>query len=304
MTDENPWDAEWAVSESLAERLIHGQFPQLSGEPVRILGHGWDNTVFLVGKKYVFRFPRRSIAVALLETEGRMLPKLAKTVSVPYSKPLFFGEGTSEYPHPFLGYDYLPGSYPVGLTDDQRTRSARTLGTFLKDLHAFPLHTARENGVRRDHRNLTNLASRKEKMTGYLAGLNGRIREEDYRLIANYLEGLAVDRVQPKEVFLHGDLHFKNMLVDDRGQITGVIDWGDINIGHPACDLNIAYCFLPPAARTAFFQAYGEIDEETKLLARLIAVFIPMMILLQAIDDQDEIIAEEAIQNIRRALAD
>jgi aminoglycoside phosphotransferase (APT) family kinase protein len=268
------------------------------------LGHGWDNTVFLVGEKYTFRFPRRSIAVKLLGTEGRMLPKLAEVISVPYSKPLFYGAATSEYPHPFLGYGYLPGRYPVGMTDERRERSARTLAAFLKGLHAFPLHVARENGVLHDQRNLTDIASRKERMIGHLADLKGRIPEDDYLNIANYLEGLAADRVQPKEVLLHGDLHFKNMLVDDNGQISGIIDWGDIQIGHPACDLNIAYSFLPPAARPAFFQAYGEIDEETKLLARLIGVFIPMMILLQAIDDEDPFIAEEAIRNIRRALSD
>ncbi|GIO30958.1 MULTISPECIES: phosphotransferase [Paenibacillus] len=304
MSGSNPWDAEWEVSEVLAKHLVYSQFPQLSQESVRLFGHGWDNTVYLVGDRYVFRFPRRSIAVPLLETEGKLLPMLADRITIPYSKPLFYGAGTSEYPPPFLGYDYLPGTYPIGLTDGQRLSSARTLAKFLKELHAFPVLTARENGAPSDHRNLTDLASRKEKMVRHLADLKGYIRGEDYRLISDYLQQLTTDRVEPKEVFLHGDLHFKNMLVDEKGRISGIIDWGDINIGHPACDLNVAYSFLPPAARTSFFQVYGGIDGETKLLARLIAVFIPMMILHQAVTDRDEAIADEAINNIRRALAD
>lgn len=83
----------------------------------------------------------------------------------------------------------------------------------------------------------------------------------------------------------------------------GIIDWGDMNVGHPACDLSVAYSFLPPRARQSFFAEYGEVDEETKRLARLVAIYIPMLIWLQAIDDQDATIAREAKATIKRALA-
>ncbi|BFT72027.1 hypothetical protein PAENIP36_34690 [Paenibacillus sp. P36] len=45
-------------------------------------------------------------------------------------------------------------------------------------------------------------------------------------------------------------------------------------------------------------------DEETNRLARLIAVYIPMLIWMQAIDDQEAAVAEEAKTIIARALAD
>ncbi|MNH35797.1 hypothetical protein D3C79_965150 [compost metagenome] len=53
-----------------------------------------------------------------------------------------------------------------------------------------------------------------------------------------------------------------------------------------------------------FFETYGGADEETKLLARLIAVYIPILILMQAVDDGNEAIAAEAKSNIMRALSD
>lgn len=53
-----------------------------------------------------------------------------------------------------------------------------------------------------------------------------------------------------------------------------------------------------------FFETYGGADEETKLLARLIAVYIPILILMQAVDDVNEAIAAEAKSNIMRALSD
>jgi aminoglycoside phosphotransferase (APT) family kinase protein len=94
------------------------------------------------------------------------------------------------------------------------------------------------------------------------------------------------------------------MLVDENGRVSGIIDWGDINIGHPACDLNVVYSFLPPDARSNFFKEYGYVDEQTKMLARLIAIYIPILIMMQAIDDKDERLVDEAKANIKRALAD
>ncbi|MGO4109717.1 phosphotransferase [Paenibacillus sp. YAF4_2] len=304
MVSSNQWDAEWEVSEELAHKLINSQFPQLATHSVKKLGHGWDNTVFLVGEEYVFRFPRREVAINRLRMEGKILPKLKDYFSIAYSIPLFFGEGDFNYPAPFLGYHYLSGEFPIGLTDKQRALSATTLAQFLKSLHAFPVQIAQETGVQHDHRNLTDIAMRKEKMYQFITDLTHHFSEEEYHAISNYLEQLRTESVKQKYVFLHGDLHFKNMLVDDNGRVSGIIDWGDINIGHPACDLNVAFSFLPPDARSDFFKEYGDVDEETKILAKFIAIFIPILIMMQAIDDKDEKLVDEAKANIKRALAD
>ncbi|QJD82667.1 phosphotransferase [Cohnella herbarum] len=304
MGSSNQWDAEWEVSDDLAHKLITSQFPQLASKSVKKLGHGWDNTVYLVGTEYVFRFPRREVAIHSLRMEGKILPKLKDYLSIAYSKPIFFGAGNYDFPAPFLGYPYLSGKFPIGLTDKQRKLSASTLAIFLKSLHAFPVQIAQENGVQHDHRNLTDIATRKEKMQKFLSDIALHFSEEEYRALSNYLEQLTTEKVKQKDVFLHGDLHFKNMLVDENGKVSGIIDWGDINIGHPACDLNVVYSFLPPDARSSFFEEYGEVDEETKILARLIAIYIPILIMMQAIDDHDERLIDEAKANIKRALAD
>ena len=51
------------------------------------MGAGWDNTAYLVNGEWVFRFPRRTIAVPLLEAEGRVLPKLAPRLPLSDSAP-------------------------------------------------------------------------------------------------------------------------------------------------------------------------------------------------------------------------
>jgi aminoglycoside phosphotransferase (APT) family kinase protein len=301
----NQWDADWEISDELVQRLIGSQFPELGAGRIKRLGNGWDNAVYLIGAEYVFRFPRRHIAVDLIRMEGRLLPKLADYIAIPYPKPLFYGKETDEYPVPFLGYTYLPGEFPLGVTDGQRATSAAILGRFLKQLHSFPAQLALESGAPHDHRNLRDIAQRQEKMRKFYADLKGHMREEERNAMSEYLNQVVQPEALPqRDVFLHGDLHFKNMLVDERGRVSGIIDWGDMNVGHPACDLSVAYSFLPPQARSEFFAAYGEVDEATKQLARMIAIYIPMLIWMQAIADQDEKVAEEARTTINRALAD
>jgi aminoglycoside phosphotransferase (APT) family kinase protein len=300
----HPWEADWEISEDLVHELIYRQFPQLNAMPIKKIGMGFDNTVYRVGKEFVFRFPRREIAIHGLRLEGKMLPKLEDFITLPYSKPLFYGEGSDKYPVPFLGYTYLPGSFPLGLTDDQRALSTSLLAQFLRKLHAFPLNTAQENEVSYDSRDLLNISFRKEKMLRFLTFLKPHLQSEELRKLSAYLQQLNTDNVKPRNVFLHGDLHFKNIIVNECGQISGIIDWGDMNIGHPACDLSIVYSFLPTRERQPFFEEYGEVDEQTKELARLIAVFIPMLILMQAIDYKEEVIADEAKACIKRALSD
>ncbi|QUL57166.1 phosphotransferase [Paenibacillus tritici] len=300
----NVWDAEWEVNEEQARTLIGRQFPQLSSKQVKRLGWGWDNTVFLIGDEYVFRFPRRTFAVGAIRMEGKLLPKLEAYLTIPYPKPLFYGEASDEYPAPFLGYAHVPGDFPIGLTEERRALSAETLAEFLRRLHEFPVQAALECGVQQDHRNLTDIASRKVKLEGFLSKVVEYLSPEESGVIEAYISRLQKDRVEAVNALLHGDLHFKNMLVNENGIVSGIIDWGDLSVGHPACDLSVAYSFLPPYARGVFFETYGGADEETKLLARLIAVYIPMLILMQAVDDGNEAIAAEAKSNIMRALSD
>lgn len=303
MGNGSQWDADIEVSADEVQQLIYTQFPLLSAMRIQNLGYGWDNNVYLVGEEFIFRFPRRKIAVDSIRLEGRMLKKLEDNITIPYPKPMFYGEGDRDYPFPFLGYTYVPGEFPIGLTNEQRSLSVSLLAQFLRKLHSFPVGIAQDNGVPVDHRKLTEITQRKEKMQKFLSHHAAHLTEEEYRTIAVYLSQLKIERAQPREVFLHGDLHFKNMLVDKEGKLSGIIDWGDMNIGHPACDLNVAYSYLPPEERKAFFKEYGEVNDETKVLARLIAVYIPMLIWMQAIDDNDTTIAEEAKANIMRALA-
>lgn len=62
-------------------------------------------------------------------------------------------------------------------------------------------------------------------------------------------------------VWLHGDLHPRNVLVQD-GALAGLIAWGDVTAGDVATDLACAWMLFAYArARTLFLEAYAPSEQ-------------------------------------------
>src|SRR5262245_40038701 len=131
-----PWAAEHVVDVELARALIEDQFPELVPAKVEPFGVGWDNTAYLVNTKWVFRFPRRSIAAPLIERELALLPAIAPRVTLPIPVPRFAGRPEERFAWPFAGYRVLEGRTASRLSHDLRGRAAEPLGRFLAALHA------------------------------------------------------------------------------------------------------------------------------------------------------------------------
>ncbi|MGH6623752.1 MAG: phosphotransferase, partial [Burkholderiaceae bacterium] len=62
-------------------------------------------------------------------------------------------------------------------------------------------------------------------------------------------------------VWVHGDVSTGNLLVCD-GRLSGVIDFGMLGVGDPACDLSIAWTFFVGESRQAF-RATLPLDADT-----------------------------------------
>jgi aminoglycoside phosphotransferase (APT) family kinase protein len=79
-----------------------------------------------------------------------------------------------------------------------------------------------------------------------------------------------------------------NILLDD-GQVSGVIDWGDINSGDPACDLSAAWMLLPPQwhglLRDAYGQAGGAVSQALWRRARGWALRLSLVFLAHSADN-------------------
>ena len=101
------WSPEHLVDEGLARRLIADQC--LEPATVRLLGEGWDNTVWLVDDRWAFRFPRREIAIPGVRRELAVLGEIAAQVPLPVPVPEWVGVPSSEFPWPFFGSVALEG---------------------------------------------------------------------------------------------------------------------------------------------------------------------------------------------------
>lgn len=283
----NPWSPEQTVSESLAEKLITKDFPELHSVHAKLLGKGFDNTVFEVNGCYVFRFPRRQIAVGLLQTEERLLPMLPDMgIAIPV--PIFSGSPGFDYKWPYLGYSFLPGQPPAELTEKQRASMAIPLARFLKTLHAIPVDKALMAGVKYDCLGRLDMNKRIPMLNKTAEKLyNLRPESDTIKQLHKYAEMLVPIGEASEKCLVHGDLHLRNILVNEKGSLTGIIDWGDTHIGDPAIDLSAAYSLLPLEARSSFFEEYGQISEEASELARFKAVYTLAVLLIYGIDLED-----------------
>jgi aminoglycoside phosphotransferase (APT) family kinase protein len=266
------WDAEIVVSPELAMELIREQFPGL-GRSVEPLDSGWDNTAYLVDRELVFRFPRRSVAVPMIETEARVLPMLAPRLPLPIPCPEWPGAAADRFPWPFGGYRKVAGrpATEVDLSRAERRGAAAPLAAFLRALHTIPttgVGLASDEEIRR-----TDVASRMPLLAERLRGLEDAGVIADGRPWLRLFEAGDFPSPPARAVPVHGDLREGHVLLDDARRVCGVIDWGNVHAGDPALDLSILYSFFPAGARGEFLRVYGDIDARTARMARLRAAF-------------------------------
>ncbi len=235
---------------------IAAAFPDLPLRICRFLAEGWDSAVWEVNGTLVFRFPKRADVAARLRVEIALLPALAFTLPAPVPQFTYIADQPDAFPYPFVGYRKLPG-VPLSALPVIHCASAQLavgLGRFLTALHRFPTDEALACGVsgvtpeawRAQHADMhAELRALVPRMA-----LSERARME--ALFSAYLDDPAHFQFTP--VLLHRDLGGEHLLLDPQtGNLTAVIDWGDVSIGDPAQD----FCGLPTAWLPALLTSYG-----------------------------------------------
>ncbi|MBN8192216.1 phosphotransferase [Bacillus sp. NTK074B] len=300
----NVWDAEVAVTISQARKLIESQFPELIPTDLEIIDYGFDNTVIKVNAEWVFRFPRREIAVRLLETEGRLLSlfkeeKLGLQVPVP----VYYGKPSSGYMWPFLGYQFVEGTIPSRAETVWREGvSAIRLAQFLKRLHKTDVKEAERQGVPYDEMDRLDVEKRTSIFEKNISELKDLKLFRHMELLEDYLERLPMKSMPEIPTLVHGDLHFKNIVVNGEGVLSGVIDWGDVHLGHRAIDLNLVYSFLSLKGRELFFQEYGQVGDIELEYARFKAIYTNVVLLLYGYHEEQPHTVREAQKSLELAL--
>lgn len=294
------WKPEREITLDEALALVRAQCPERVFADAQILAAGWDNTVVLLDDDWVFRFPRRAIALPGIGREIDWLPWIAGKVHAPVPVPTDVGDYDG---WPFWGGRLLAGEELAHSPGVDRVPVAAAVGRFLAMLHSTALDaTAPRNNLPLDPFGRADSASRAVRARGVLIDIGELGLFDGDTAIDLILDaGALLGRVTGEPVISHGDLYSRHLIVDGQGSLSGIIDWGDLCMAVPAVDLAVAFSAFTGDARRALLDAYGPIDDETELRARTFAIFSAASVAHYAHDMGDVILLDEALAGLAGA---
>lgn len=188
-----------ALDEDVVRRTLAEQFPELALDTVVRLASGWSSDAYLVDGHLVVRFPRNAEVSAGLDLDAAILEAVHASLGPVTKIPLVSlrGRGGEHFPHPFVGYEAIPGipaDHPEAPLSEEL---ARELGQVLTHIHTIPMAVARKLGLQPE----------------------------------------PSSDISMRRCFIHGDFMPDNLIVDpESGSLVGIVDWGNATLGDPALD--------------------------------------------------------------------
>jgi aminoglycoside phosphotransferase (APT) family kinase protein len=239
---------------SLVRRLLRRQFPHWAELPVRpVASSGTDNALYRLGDDLVVRLPRIEWATGQAEKESRWLPRLAPHLPLAVPVPLALGEPGEGYPWRWSICRWLEGEAATADRVANLRRAATDLAEFIAALQRIDPAGGPES--RRGRPLATQDAATREA----IAALEGKLDTD--ALTEAWDAALRAPAWDGPPVWTHGDLYDGNLLAHD-GRLSGVIDWGVLGVGDPACELIVAWSLFSGESREAFREALA-VDEAT-----------------------------------------
>ena len=242
-------------------RLVADQLPRWAGLPIEpVTSAGTDHHIFRLGDLLAIRLPRIDWATRQATIDATWLPKLAPLVPLALPRQVAKGRPGEGYPYDWSVCLWLPGEqWPTGVTDlDQAAVDLAAFITALREVDTGDAHP-REDGARGGP-----LAEGDEQVRRCVAELGDRV--DGPTVLRSWDESLAAPVWDGPEVWVHGDLLPGNLLVTD-GRLSGVIDFGGLNVGDPACDLMPAWNLFAESSREKF-RAELDVDDASWLRGR------------------------------------
>jgi aminoglycoside phosphotransferase (APT) family kinase protein len=230
---------ELAIDEPLVRRLVAGQFPEWAALPLRrIEPQGTDNAIYRLGGELAVRLPRRHGPAAPGGKELEWLPRLAPLLPTEIPVPVAQGIPAEGYPWFWEIHTWVEGD-TVPVAEIDAVRAAADLAALVSALQQVdPEGAPPGRGFP--------LARRDRDFRSWLPAFEG-----DPAAVDVWERALAAPAWDGPPVWHHGDLDARNWLVRD-GRVSGVIDWGAMGVGDPACDVMVAWKLGSHAARDAF----------------------------------------------------
>lgn len=257
MTNANKYESSM-ITESMAQRLIATQFPQWQHLTVKAVKQsGWDNRTFHLGHDMVIRMPSAAEYAGQVEKEHTWLPVLASKLPLPITVPLVLGNPAEDYPWHWSINRWLKGESAATAPVTDLPAFASDLAKFLAALERIDATGGPLAGAHSFHRG-GHLDVYDSETREAIEALKGTVDVHTARQIWE----TALSTVwQGSPVWIHGDVSVGNLLVN-KGKLSAVIDFGQLAVGDPACDLAIAWTFFKGKSRDVFRETI-QLDADT-----------------------------------------
>lgn len=241
------------IDDLLVRRLVATQFPQWQDLPILpVESSGWDNRTFHLGDTMLVRMPSAAEYEAQVEKEHYWLPKLAPLLPLQIPVPLAMGKPANGYPWKWSIYRWIEGESAASNYIANLCEFATDLADFFLAFQSIDPAGGPLPGLHSFYRGGA-LTTYDAEVKQALAVLKDKI---DIKAATEVWESALKTTWRDKLVWVHGDVCAGNLLVQD-GRLSAVIDFGQLAIGDPACDLAITWTLFQGANREVFRTKLG-----------------------------------------------
>jgi aminoglycoside phosphotransferase (APT) family kinase protein len=255
---------EVTVDETVVRRLLTAQFPEWADLPLEAVEpRGTDNRLYRLGGELAVRLPCREHTVATLVRERTWLPRLAGRLPLEIPLPVAAGRAGAGYPWTWSVYQWVDGENATASPFADLAQTALELAALLDALRRVDPDGVPGPGEENFFRGAP-LETFDRRARADLAQLREEIDVEAARAV--WESAFRAPRWEGPPVWVHGDLDRRNLLTR-QGGLAGVVDFGCLGAGDPACDVAVAWKVLSPETREIFRSALS-VDEATWARAR------------------------------------
>lgn len=228
MTEDAPQALPATVLDALAR-----EFPGARAERATVAGRGWDVTAWRVPTNdgdWLVRVPRHAGAIAAIEDQTCLMSNLGP-LGFPVPRDARLLRDAHEQVIAGL-YRYVEGHPAQVRGPTERERLAAGLGAFLTRLHGLDPATLLGCRVQRYEPWRDEFAPRLEHCLPHLGGATRTWIEGRAAALA------ALSRALPPPVLLHADLKPAHVLLDEAGEVAGILDFESVPVSDPAFDFS------------------------------------------------------------------
>jgi aminoglycoside phosphotransferase (APT) family kinase protein len=192
-----------------------------------------------------------------VEREIKHLPSIPQDLPLAVPRIEAVGVASELLPGPWFATQYLPGISGSEATLPECVRGAVDLGVTLASIHAVSTE------------NVDNISTRGVVIETRRAFFERKLKHLPNwaaKVSQTYFDQATRAELDSAKVFLHGDVHRSNLIVQD-GRPTALIDFGDLGYGDRAGDLGGGIFTVGYEAHQEFLIAYGSVSEATVVRA-------------------------------------